>query len=43
MKQLTELEQVILESIRNTYCKDYVGTLSVEELHPIGYKVRLGI
>lgn len=43
MKQLTEIEQVILESIRNVYCVDYTGTLDVEELKPIGYKVRLGI
>lgn len=43
MKQLTETEQAILESIRNTYCVDYTGTLDVEELKPIGYKVRLGI
>ena len=43
MKQLTETEQVILESIRNVYCVDYTGTLDVEELKPIGYKVRLGI
>jgi len=34
---------VILESIRNVYCVDYTGTLDVEELKPIGYKVRLGI
>lgn len=43
MKQLTEIEQVILESIRNVYCVDYTGTLDVEELKPVGYKVRLGI
>ena len=43
MKQLTEIEQAILESIRNTYCVNYTGTLDVEELKPIGYKVRLGI
>ena len=43
MKQLTETEQVILESIRKIYCKDYTGTLDVYELEPVGYKVRLGI
>lgn len=43
MKQLTEIEQVILESIRKVYCVDYTGTLDVEELKPVGYKVRLGI
>jgi len=34
---------VILESIRKVYCVDYTGTLDVEELKPVGYKVRLGI
>lgn len=43
MKQLTETEQAILESIRKVYCVEYTGTLDVEELKPIGYKVRLGI
>ena len=43
MKQLTEIEQAILESIRNVYCVEYTGTLDVEELEPVGYKVRLGI
>ena len=43
MKQLTEIEQAILESMRKVYCVDYKGTLDVEELKPIGYKVRLGI
>ena len=29
--------------MRKVYCVDYKGTLDVEELKPIGYKVRLGI
>ena len=43
MKQLTEIEQAILDTICKIYDKKYVGHLEVSELEPIGYKVSLGI
>lgn len=40
---LAEIEQAILCCFTEVYNVEYIGTLKVERLEPIGLKVRLGI
>ena len=39
----TELEQVILENFRQIYNAEYIGTLKITKLNPIGYEIKLGM
>ena len=43
MTTVTELEQVIRDCITDVYNKQYVGTLEIKRINPIGLQVRLGM
>lgn len=38
-----ELEQVILDYIRDFYKKEYVGKINITKLEPIGYYIKIGM
>ena len=40
---IQDIEQAILEIFKEEYNKEYVGTIEVTTLDPIGYNVRLGL
>lgn len=39
----TELKQAILEYIRDTYKREFIGELKIEDLDPVGYKVSFNL
>jgi hypothetical protein len=41
--KIEELKQVIHEYFRNIYKQEYIGTLDIKKLEPIGYSIKLGL
>ena len=39
----TDLKQAILDCIRQLYKMEFIGTIKIEDLDPIGYKVSLNL